>query len=272
MTVGGDFVPMGDGYEEAPSYPTIFGIKMTPTVSGIAIALLGLAGAVYLLVNLVQPTWQRTQELNQTVEDKQSQLINQEETQRQIEEARVRLAEAEALKADVLTLFASEDSLQTLLLDLNERVQSVNAGITEPDRRATLSNFEATTPDPEIVNDSSLGVAANGVLQRQVYNVAMQGNFAQTQSILRNIERLQPLLLVQDLQSDVNPDSRIIRLDPQGRPLPNQPVPRLTTSFQLTALMPAPQEAITPPAAAPAEGQAGGGEGEPAPAESPPAQ
>lgn len=271
MTVGGDFV-MGNGYEEAPSYPTIFGISLTPTVSGVAIALLGLAGAVYLLLNLVQPTWQRTQELNQTVEDKQSQLVNQEETQRQIEEARVRLAEAEALKADVLTLFASEESLQTLLLDLNERVQSVNAGITDPDRRATLSNFEATTPDPEVVNDSSLGPAANGVLQRQVYNVEMQGNFAQTQSILRNVERLQPLLLVQNLQSDVDSETRVIRLDPQGRPLSTQPIPRLTTSFQLTALMPAPQEAAAPPVTTPGEPGTAGADGQPAPEASPPAQ
>jgi type IV pilus assembly protein PilO len=256
MTVGGDFIPGDGGFEEAPSYPTVFGVQLTPVVSGVLVALLGLAGAAYLLINVVQPTWQQTQELERTAAEKRSQLINQEETQRQIEEARQQLAEAEKLKADVLTLFASEESLDTLLLDLNERVQSVNAGITDADRRATLSKFESTTPDPEVIQDSSLGAAANGVLQRQVYNVEMQGNFAQTQSIIRNIERLQPLLLVQDFNSEVQASTRILRLDAQGRPVSNQPVPRLTTSFKLIALMPAP---TAPPAApapgAPAEGQ-----------------
>lgn len=253
MTIGADYNPGREGYEAEPNYPVVFGIKLTPAVSGILIALLGLAGAAYLLVNVVQPAWQRNQELNADIAEKRSQLVDQAETRRQIEEARTRLQEARQLQADVLTLFASPESLDTLLLDLNERVQAVNAGIQDPDRRATLTRFQATTPTPQVVTDSFYGQAANNLLQRQTFDVAMQGNFAQTQSIIRNIERLQPLLVIRDLNSDLDQASQTIRIDPQGRLAPTgQPEPRITTSFQMDALLPASQQASAP--AAPAEG------------------
>ena len=46
MTVGDDFIPVEEGQElDEPSYPTVFGISLTPVVSGIGIAVLGLVGA-----------------------------------------------------------------------------------------------------------------------------------------------------------------------------------------------------------------------------------
>jgi type IV pilus assembly protein PilO len=262
MTVGGEYIPARErGFDEGPKYPTVFGIPLTPTVSGVAIALVGLAGAVYLVINLVQPAWQENQALKQSVEEKRSQLVNREETQRQIQEARTRLRAAQQLQADVLSLFASEESMDTLLLDLNERVQSVNAGITDPSRRAVLSRFQAVigessqsaaTPDalisarPDVVSDSSLGPELNGKLERRVYNVELEGNFNQTQSIIRSIERLQPLLIVRNLRSELDEATQLIRVDEQGRVVPNgQPQTRITTSFQLIALLP-----VEPPAPA----------------------
>jgi type IV pilus assembly protein PilO len=249
--VGGDFLSANDNELEAPSYPKVFGLTLTPTVSGVLVALLGVAGATYLLINLVNPSWQRNQELRQDVAAKRSQLVDQAETQRRIEEAQQRLSQARQLQADVLALFADPESLDTLLIDLNERVQAQAAARGE---RATLTRFESTTPDPEIVTDSSLGQAANNLLARQVFNVELEGNFAQTQSIIRNIERLQPLLLVRGLQSELDPETAAIVIDPSGRVVPAaQPEPRITTSFQLIALLPASEieaaEATTPAAA-----------------------
>lgn len=259
MTIGGDFIPTGDdNIDEAPSYPTLFGIQLTPTVSGALIALLGLAGAGWLLLNVVQPTWQRTMELNRAVAEKKSQLVNQEETQRQIEAERQKLEEAKTLQADVLTLFADEQNLDTLLFDINQRVQSGNA---------ELVKFEATTTDPEVITDSSFGPDVNNVLQRQVYDVSMKGTFAQTQSIMRGIERLKPLLVVQDLRSELDPETRAIQLDGQGRLLATQPTPVLNTGFKLVALMPAPDQPTAP--AAPAPGAEAGGAASPSPAPSP---
>ncbi|MBE9179912.1 pilus assembly protein PilO [Oculatella sp. LEGE 06141] len=248
MTVGGDFVPAGpNDYEVAPTYPTIFGLTLTPTVSGVLIALLGLAGATYLLLNLVRPAWEQNQVLRQDVATKQSQLVDQAETQRRIQEAQEQLRQSRQLQADVLALFADKQSLDTLLIDLNERVQAQGA---TRGGRATLVRFESTTPNPEVVTDSSLGQAANNLLARQVYNIAMAGNYAQTQSIIRNIERLQPLLVVRGFTSELNTESSVIVLDPRGRVVPTaQPEPRITTSFQLIAILPASEVNPTAPSA-----------------------
>jgi type IV pilus assembly protein PilO len=262
MTAGGDFIP-GDNLDARPNYPTVFGLRLTPTTNGwlIAIALLALAG--YLGYTFVKPLWDTSQQLSASIAEKESQLINREETQRQIQEARVRLQEAQQLRADVLTLFASNENMDTLLLDLNERVQSANAGITDPDRRATLSKFTLNNEQTGIITDGTYGAAVNNKLRRQVFDVQMQGSFAQTQSIIRSIERLQPLLVVRDFNSELDTDTRAIVLDPQGRLLSGaQPTPRLTTGFRLIALIPAetpapvPAAGATPgaPTAAPAPG------------------
>lgn len=254
MTLGGDFVPLeGNALETTPEYPVVFGIKLTPPIQGLALAALGLGIAAYIVTNFVSPASEEVRSLQTQIDEKEQQLLNREEAEQRIAQARQELQEAQELQADVLTLFANEQSLDTLLLDVNERVQNVNAGIADPERRATLSRFEATSEEPIIVNDSSLGAAANGVLQKMTYNVAMEGNFSQTQSIIRGIERLQPLLLVQNFNSEADQETQVLRLDQQGRTVNDQVVPRLNTTFELIALMPAPQQT---PAPAPAAGTA----------------
>ena len=250
MTAGGDFIPTGETNEsEEARYPKLFGITLTPVVSGVLVALLGLGAALWLWLNVVQPTLQRNQELRQDVAAKRDQLLNQEETQRQIEEARTRLAEAQQLQAEVLSLFATEQSLDTLLLDVNERVQSANAGIQDPDRRATLAQFDLNADESGPVTDSSYGSVVNNKLERRVYDVEIEGSFPQVVSIIRSIERLQPLLVVSDLNSQLDPETQRLVLDSQGRVVSGQPQARVNTSFQLAALVPVEQSESAPDAA-----------------------
>jgi type IV pilus assembly protein PilO len=244
MTAGGDFIPTGEPNEfEEPSYPKLFGLTLTPTVSGILLALLGLGAAIWLFASVVQPTLQRNQELRTDVATKRQQLIDQEETQRRIQEARDRLAEAQQLQSDVLGLFATQRSLDTLLLDVNERVQSANAGIQDPARRANLSRFDFNTAESGIVEDGSYGSTVNGRLRRQVYDVEIEGTFPQVVSIVRSIERLQPLLVVSDLTSQLDTASQRLVLNTEGQVAAGQPEPRITAAFQLEALVPVEQSA-----------------------------
>ncbi|MFQ3615395.1 MAG: pilus assembly protein PilO [Cyanobacteriota bacterium] len=256
MTVGGDYIPGEDyGALEEPNYPVVFGMRLTPRVNGILLALAGLLGAAYLLFNVVLPKWEENAALRADIAAKEQQLVDQGQAQQQIEAARAKLAEAEQLRADVLALFADEEGLDTLLIDVNERVQAANARITDPERRATLSKFELVPPPAgpdgqpsDLVTDGSLGVAVNNKLRQRLYNVEMEGSFAQAQSVIRNIERLQPLLVLRNFTSTPT-DPPTLRLNQQGRPLPNQDVePRLRTSFQVQALMPAPIQPPAPPA------------------------
>ena len=66
MTLSEDFnfvEEQGGGFEDDSSnYPVVFGVTLTPKVSGILIGFLGLAGAAYMLMNLLMPTWETFQE------------------------------------------------------------------------------------------------------------------------------------------------------------------------------------------------------------------
>jgi type IV pilus assembly protein PilO len=246
MTASGDFIPTGDGNIDGPAYPKVFGITLTPTVIGILLGLLGALGAYLLWSNLVQPALERNQQLKQEIADKEQQLVSQQETQKQIEDSRRRLQEAKQLQADVLGLFATEESVDTLLLDINERVNSVNAGIQDPAKRATLSRFDLNNELSGVVADGSLGSAVDNRLRRQVYNVELKGSFPQIASIIRNIERLQPLLILSNFESELDTSTQKLVLDTQGRLIPaNQPDTRVTTSFRMDALVPVQNQAGT---------------------------
>lgn len=49
-----------------------------------------------------------------------------------------------------------------------------------------------------VVNDGSLGEGVNGRLKRQQFDLTIRGDFSSTQSLLRDLERLQPLLVIED--------------------------------------------------------------------------
>lgn len=270
MTASGDFIP-GDAqdFENSPSYPSLFGIQLTPAVSGLLLALLGLFGAGWLYFNLLSPTLQTNSELRASIEEKEALLVDQEAIQQQIQEAEQGLAEAEQLQADVLGLFASEDSVDTLLLDLNARIQAANAGIQDENRRAKLTQFDLNPELSGIISDGSLGPEVDNRLQRRVYDVGLEGDFSQTQSIIRNIERLQPLIVIRTYQSEVNLADQTIEIDARGRVVQAAQPPRLATTFQLDVLLPAPEG--TYEAAQQQQQQQEGAEGAP-PAEGAPAQ
>ncbi len=232
-----DFIP--DGQEENPNYPTAFGITFTPRVGGIVFAALGLLGSVYLFLNVVKPAWENYQKLEEEVKNKQTQVEQQKAIKLKIDQSKEKLEQAKQKNKQVLSLFANDNTLDTLLLDLNSFVKS---------RNGKLTNFQPQ-PGQEnevIVNDSSLGAAVNGKLKRKIYNVEMEGSFDQIQSILRSFERLQALLLVKDFKAEVS-EPQALLVD-KGKVVPvivnkNKTVvpggkPTIKATFKLVTLMP----------------------------------
>jgi type IV pilus assembly protein PilO len=273
MTAGGDFIPNDPNLDTGPEYPVVFGVPLTPVLSGVLLALAGLVGAAFILLNLVQPEWQKNQDLETKVKDKEAQVQQQQAIAKQIDDAKKDLDAAKKQREDVLTLFANPSSLNTLQLDINRQIDSRNAGLDRARQaklaacpawvRANLGTVEKAvgdlvvksqlqkfTPDPKasgIITDGSYGTLVNNKLKRQVTSVVFEGNFQQTQSILRSIERLQPLLVFKNVEfvvGDGTPGKVQSNqlFETQGntvRFLSNcQPEPKITTSFQLEALSP----------------------------------
>jgi len=244
-----EFIP-AEGQEETPNYPTAFGITFTPRVGGIVIAVLGLLGATYLLMNVVQPTWEEYQSLQSSVQDKENQIQGQKQLQQQIKAKQAELVKAKQQNKQVLGLFTNEKALDTLLLDINSPVKS---------RNGTLVSFKPEANNPQqpdgsdIVNDGSLGPLVNGKLKRERINVELKGNFDQVQSILRSFERLQTLLLIRDFKAELDDDQGLLINVANGKSVPaifkkedNKVIPggkpTLRTTFTLEALSPVTNE------------------------------
>lgn len=244
MTYTEEYIPVEEGaeIEEAPNYPTAFGITFTPPVTGALFAVLGLLGAAYLVSSLVMPSFQTYQEAQAKVEETKLQIQQKQASQQKIDEAQAKLKVVKQQQTQVLSLFANERTLDTLLLDLNRIISS---------RQGSLQSFIPAPEVPTVVTDGSLGPAVNGKLKRQSVAVQLQGSYDQIQSIMRSIERLQTLLLVRDFKADLtgeNPQKFVVNR--QGNAvLVGQPT--LNTAFNLEVLLPlTPEEAAAAAATA----------------------
>jgi type IV pilus assembly protein PilO len=267
---------MTDSEFEAPSYPTMFGITLTPVISGALLGLLGVGAAGAIATYVVMPAWEANQALDAKVREKTEQLQQQGEIRKQIQDAKDNLAKSKQKRDQVYSLFASEKTLNTLLLDLNQLIDRNNAGLLaarntklnacpvyvqrlfatpggaetfkeqygELVAEARLKRFKPDDKGATVINDSSLGAPINGKLKRQTIDIEIRGNFNQTQSIFRTIERLQPLLLVRNLDVKVieaKSAGGLYEIQPDGtvRYLTNcQPDNQIAATFQMDALLP----------------------------------
>ncbi|KHG41712.1 MAG: pilus assembly protein PilO [Aphanizomenon flos-aquae KM1D3_PB] len=241
MTFSDDLNFPNQGTEIQNSGPVIFGVTLTPTIIGGLVGFLGVAGAGYMLFNIALPVWDTYQQL-QTKQDQLQTEVNQKKTQaQQIAKIEADLTEAKQQQKQILALFADEKSLDTLLLDTSRLIDSSNSKAFGNAIRAKLKRFIPISEKPVLVEDGSFGVEVNNKLKRSIITVDMEGDFEQTQSIMRNIERLQPLLLVK------NYDSRLST--PEMSEDKDNPVQigigKLTTTFALEALMPLTPEETT---------------------------
>ena len=270
-----DFIPDAE-FEESSSYPTVFGVTFTPAISGILLGVLGLAGGAAIAMYLAMPALETNQALGAKVKEKSEQLQQQAAIRKQIQDAKDQLAQAKLKRDQVYALFATEKTLNTLLFDLNQLVERNNAGLLaarntklnacpvyvqrafatstgaqefqdkfgELVAEARLKRFKPDPKGASVINDGSLGAPINNKLKRQTIDIELRGNFNQTQSIFRTIERLQPLLLVRNLEVKVvdnKVSEGLYEIQPDGtiRYLTNcQPDNQITTTFQMDALLP----------------------------------
>ena len=265
MTAANEFIPSGGKAEEAGTQE-IFGIKLTPQVQAIGIAVLGLGIAGYLGYQFVLPEFQKGSEIKQKIaESKQTQVQLTAQIQKKAE-AEAKQEEAKQRRANVTAMFASDSGATTLLLDMNQLVNRINAGIPGDELKAKITKFEPDiplaaaavapgSPDPDILADTSFGPSLAGKLRRKKYKVEFEGNFAQTRNFMRSLELMQSLLVVRNLKSELLSSTGTLNIDfLKGRIVPvDQPITKIKTAFDLHALLPLKQEEKLPtPAPSPA--------------------
>ncbi|NER78956.1 MAG: hypothetical protein F6K42_05135 [Leptolyngbya sp. SIO1D8] len=233
MTYSEDFVPLDDNQDlDEPTYPEFFGVQLTPKLQGILIAILGVGGAIFLFTQFVSNTQENKNEIEERVAEKEDIFRNQEESLQRVEEVRAELDRALTQREGIYSLLGTPSSLDTLLLDINQQIENSNAsieGVIAGDLSrdaATLASLgltqqqidrivEEAAADPftqkllytsELFTFNPVGLSGpiggefgeplNGRLERQVVEVQFQALFNQTQNILGNLERLEPLLII----------------------------------------------------------------------------
>lgn len=255
MTVANQFI---EDVEDEASGPVIFGVPLTPKIMGIGAGVAGVLVAGFLIYKLVLPTLSTGQTLREDIKTKQDEIEKQDQRLREKNKAQKELAEAKIRRSTVTALFADDASLETLLFDINEQINKINAGIIDDRQLAKLTQFKPIPPEKpedkdEIVNDSTLGSEVNGKLRRRRYEVEFTGSFEQTRQFLVALERLQPLLVVRGLKSQLGDPTSVIEGEyRQGKFVPsaNQPQRQLKSSFELQVLLPLSQAEVKAAAAA----------------------
>jgi len=264
MAAVGDFIPPDDAdFIDEPSNPVVFGIELSPPIIGGIIAAIRIGAAIYGFIKFVKPVQVRNTELQQEITTKEGQLSSQQQQLQDIAKIEAELETAMQRRRNVYGLFANEKTMDTLLLDINQRIESNNASLIGVRNQVfergippilVEAKLESFIPGEKAeVIDSSLGEQVNGKLKRETYSVRFSGDYAQTQAVLRNLERLEPLLLVRDFSivSGQNVEETVIGDNGQVVSRPKTPI---TTSFNIEALMPTANADVPPEIAPPAEG------------------
>ena len=233
MTFVNDFIDQDQSLDD--DYPSAFGITFTPMVTCIALSVLGIVGTAYIYLNMVAPAQQVSKDLKTQVQTKKAELnrVKQPGYEQKVADLESQLAEQKALRSQVMSMFTSQNDLETLLIDLNSFIT------------ANQGELIKYTPDSTIstINDNSLGDQVQGKLKKKGLDLEIKGTFSQTQAIVQDIERLEPLLMIKDYQSKITENPTAILVSSQGQILA-QETAILTTKLKIDAILPLSQEEL----------------------------
>jgi type IV pilus assembly protein PilO len=215
---------------------------LSPMLLGGLLTVVGIGGAAYLGYANILPQYQANQEMQTKLANVQQQIQERRDMAKKIVVAEAEFKKATEQKESVLALFANEQKLDTLLLDLNKLIST---------RQGELQKFAPDQAMTGVVSDGFLGSALNGKLRRKSTDIEIEGGFEQMQSILRTVERMDQLLVLRDFKAD-------LQAPPVNRDGSNlgSAIPTIKTKFKLQAIIPLTKEeqaaAAPSPSASPA--------------------
>ena len=230
MTFADDFA--SDDLSLSEDYPSAFGITFTPTIMGVAIAVAGIALAGYGYINYVKPAQEKYQQASTKKQELQGQLdkIKTGDLQLKLAQLQSDLAAKKVLKSRVISMFTSEQDLDTLLIDLDGFITANEAKLIQYQPDSNIST----------IDDASLGSEVQGKLKRKGISLTIEGTFNETKQFLQDLERLQPLLMIQSISSTVNEEPTAIFAS-NNTELVSKKQAELKTQIKLDAILPSSQ-------------------------------
>jgi type IV pilus assembly protein PilO len=209
MSFSEEFVPgESESGEEAGGGITIAGTTVSPWVLGGVALVLGLGAAAYLFFTQVKPAFETNQALKDELGGLQAQIDQVRSGLSRIGEAEQAKSDAQRRKDELLAFFATSEVLDTLLIDF-ERLIIQQDGVE-------LQRFQLNG-EAEVINDDSLGELANNRFKRQALVLEVEANFSKVQTLLRTLERFEPIVQVTNLSVERQDDTiGAVELNPAG--------------------------------------------------------
>ncbi|AFY40065.1 hypothetical protein Lepto7376_3916 [[Leptolyngbya] sp. PCC 7376] len=218
---------VGDG-SEPKGFFNAFGVEFTSTIVGALLAIAGIAGAGAIWWFLVKPITAETETLQAELQQKQGELQQKKAagSENKIAELEAQLVQEERIASEVINAYGKDKQIQTFLLDLNRILTASDI---------QLVSYEPTSPQPEFIADDSYGEEATNKLKRQTFNVSFEDmTFAQVDSMLENLDVLQPLIVLREFSTDIAQPPSCLYTESQL--IPQNPT-KLGVSFVVDALI-----------------------------------
>jgi type IV pilus assembly protein PilO len=252
MTASEDYIPVEEEEfeeekEDAAGKINILGFAVPIGALGILGGVFGVGVGVWLYLSVLQPTIEARNELQANIKEARKSIKQKRQLLQDMQELEAQKQKALQQQRVVASLFTRRETLSTLLFDINNLIARQNALIESQAEQLQLLNFTPESGLQEIPpEDTSLGSWAPGKLKKKVYSVTMEGTFEQLQSFVRNLERLESLLLIKNAEVELQQGTLEVGLGWRNGEVAivDRSTPRLRTSFTLEAIVPRSKEEI----------------------------
>ncbi len=232
MSYSEEFTPNPDISAE-PTGPVVLGVTLTPEIIGGIIAFLGVAIAGYIGY-IIWPSWENVSKLQSEVDTKKQQVSSQEGLKIKVKKAKAELAKSKEQKKYVAQLFATSESMETFLIDLQKAIKPQSKVI----KLKTFVPVASSLISPTDVTNK---------IKRVSFNINFEGgSFDQTVTALRNIERLSVFVEMLNFRIDLGgsePQKYLINLS--NKTVTTTGTTNLRNSFTLQAIVPLSTEELT---------------------------
>ncbi|NER38481.1 MAG: type 4a pilus biogenesis protein PilO [Oscillatoria sp. SIO1A7] len=256
-----------DGEEEVTPPPpgsVVLGpLVLTPTIQGAVAAVVGIAIAGFLIWKMVLPAMEKRTQLEADIAKTKQEIQQRQNTVSKIDEAKAKQEEARQKRERVITLLPENKVLQTLLLDVNQIVKNrgsqlegfkpiVNTGnnwILESSGGAAAGTPAKGKP---AAGGSAGALKLSQAIEGETVSIELDGRFDRVQDTLRDLERLQQIVLVDKFNLTLDSESQYVEVNRLGNVI-GQGEPKIKTKFDLTAVVPVSEEQLAKLAAPPEE-------------------
>ena len=259
-----NFMPFEE--EEAPPPPgsiPIGPLVITPTIQGAVAAVVGVAIAGFLIWKMVLPAMEKRDQLDADIVKTKQEIQQRQSAVAKLNEVKAKREEARQKRERVITLLPENKVLQTLLLDVNRIVKIrgsqlegfkpiVNRGnnwILEGGKGAGAKKPAKGKP---AAAGSAEALKLSQAIEGETVAIELDGKFDRVQDTLRDLERLQQIVLVDKFTLTLDSETQYVEVNRLGNVV-GQGKPRIKTRFDLMAVVPVPEEQLAKLAAPPEE-------------------